>query len=293
MNPRKDPLRLAIRLGVFLISFLVLYFLTSGLFSWLLQDFAGPILAELASALCATWLALRIYEACRVIDVGLWWNRAAGDNLTLGLSAGVAAACLVTGLPLLLGWASIVRDHPASGEGIVFAVLCLAAGAVGEEIVFRGYGLQILIAGLGPWAAVIPIGLLFGLLHAANPDATSVGVINTAAFGVLFGYAYLRSRDLWLPIGLHFGWNVTLPLFGANLSGIKIFREITGHEMAWRAGTLWSGGEYGPEASLLTSLVFIPLFVFLWKAPIRRQTSPLTDRPAEGAICESSPPSAS
>ena len=126
-------------------------------------------------------------------------------------------------------------------------------------------------------------------MHAANPDASPLGLVNTAAFGILFGYAYMRSRDLWLPIGLHFGWNFTLPLFGANLSGLKIFKEITGHEMAWRAGALWSGGEYGPEASLLTSLVFIPLLAFLWKAPVRRQRSPITDPPAENVICE--PPS--
>jgi hypothetical protein len=58
----------------------------------------------------------------------------------------------------------------------------------------------------------------------------------------------------------------------------------------WRAGDLWSGGGYGPEASVLTSAVLIPLFVYLWKAPIRRQPSPLTDLPGESAICEPSPP---
>jgi hypothetical protein len=60
--------------------------------------------------------------------------------------------------------------------------------------------------------------------------------------------------------------------------------------MVWRAGDLWSGGGYGPEASVLTSAVLIPLFVYLWKAPIRRQPSPLTDLPGESAICEPSPP---
>ena len=293
MTPRQDPIRLAIRLVVFLVSFFVLYLVLSGLLSWLLLNFAGPMFAELVSALCATWLALRIYEGFRVIDVGLWWNRASGDNLALGLLGGAGAACLVLGLPLLFGWARIVQNHPASAEGIAFALLCLAAGSIGEELLFRGYGFQLLVAALGPWAAVVPVGILFGVMHSANPDASRLGLVNTAAFGVLFGFAYLRSRDLWLPFGLHFGWNLTLPLFGVNLSGITIFKEITGHEMTWRAGGLWSGGAYGPEASLLTSIMFVPLFVFLWKAPVRRQTSPLTDPPAEGAICESSPPSLS
>jgi membrane protease YdiL (CAAX protease family) len=109
----------------------------------------------------------------------------------------------------------------------------------------------------------------------------------TAGFGILFGYAYLRSRDLWLPIGLHFGWNFTLPLFGVNISGLRI--RVTGYELSWTAGKLWSGGEYGPEASILTAGVLILLAAYLWKAPVRRQSSPLTNPPAENAVCEPSP----
>jgi hypothetical protein len=139
----------------------------------------------------------------------------------------------------------------------------------------------------GAAATVLPMGVLFGLLHAGNPNATWFGIANTAGFGVLFGYAYVRSRDLWLPIGLHFGWNLVLPLFGANLSGIKIVNEVTGHRMVWTAGSLWSGGEYGPEASVLTTGVLLVVFAYLWKAPIRRQRSPIVDPPEE-TVCEPS-----
>jgi hypothetical protein len=65
--------------------------------------------------------------------------------------------------------------------------------------------------------------------------------------------------------------------------------KVTGYEMSWTAGALWSGGEYGPEASVLTSVVVLLLFAYLWKAPIRRQTSPITDPPAESTLCEPSP----
>jgi hypothetical protein len=60
--------------------------------------------------------------------------------------------------------------------------------------------------------------------------------------------------------------------------------------MVWTAGVWWSGGEYGPEASLLTSGVLLLLFAGVYKTPIRRQVSPLTDPPAENALCEPSPP---
>jgi hypothetical protein len=66
--------------------------------------------------------------------------------------------------------------------------------------------------------------------------------------------------------------------------------KMTGYEMSWTAGELWSGGEYGPEASVLTSVVLLVLFVYIWKLPVRRQPSPLTDPPAESAVCEPSSP---
>jgi hypothetical protein len=113
-------------------------------------------------------------------------------------------------------------------------------------------------------------------------------VVNTAGFGVLFGYAYLRSHDLWLPFGLHFGWNLSLPLLGVNVSGLTM--NVTGYELSWSAGPLWSGGQYGAEASLLTSGVLVALSAYVFRAPVRRQMSPIFDPPVEPAICESSPP---
>jgi membrane protease YdiL (CAAX protease family) len=104
-----------------------------------------------------------------------------------------------------------------------------------------------------------------------NPHSTWLGMINTTGFGVLFGWAFLRSGDLWLPIGLHFGWNFTLPLFGVNLSGLTM--KLTGYEVKWNVASVWSGGEYGPEAGVLTTIVILVLALYLWKAPIRRQPS--------------------
>ena len=291
VRKRKDPLRLAIRVTVFVVLFYGLgWFVLDPLLRWFAGNLAGPTVAVLISAAFATWLSLRIYKDIPVFAVGLWWNRASAQNLKLGLLGGMGAAALALVPPLLTGAAHITGLHSPDYGAIVFAACCVAAGSVGEELFFRGYGFQLLMANWGPWAAILPVGLVFGWMHSANPGASPLGLIYTAGFGILFGYAFLRSRDLWLPIGLHFGWNFTLPLFGANLSGITIFKEITGHEMVWRAGVLWSGGGYGPEASVLTSAALIPLFAYLWKAPIRRQTSPLTDVPGESAICEPSPP---
>ena len=94
-----------------------------------------------------------------------------------------------------------------------------------------------------------------------NPNSTLLGVGNTMLWGVLLGFAYWRTNALWLPIGLHFGWNVALPLFGANLSGFTM--GVTGYALHWTDRCLWSGGDYGPEGSLLTTAIVIVLFFVL------------------------------
>jgi membrane protease YdiL (CAAX protease family) len=289
---RKDPLPVAVHVVVYV----VLYFASATVFGWAfwgLGYLVDNIATALISALFANWLALRIYEGRHLPELGLWWNRRSADNLAFGLLGGVGSASLAMAPPLVLGAAHLARtpsDQPSFSTWI-FVIFLLIAGAVAEELLFRGYGFQLLLAYAGPYATIVPVGVVFALLHSSNPNATWFGLANTAGFGILFGYAYLRSRDLWLPIGLHFGWNLTLPLFGANLSGLRI--KVTGYEMSWTAGTLWSGGDYGPEASLLTSMVLLALFAYLWKAPIRRQSSPLTDPPRESQVCEPSPPSES
>jgi uncharacterized protein len=280
MTTRKDPARIALAV----LAYAVIYYALDGYFFEPLFYWAGGLLAagtvgRLLAAGFANWLALRIFENGALPAIGLPLNRSAADNLGFGLLGGIGSACLVLAPPLLLGAAHFTSsaERPSSGT-LPFVTLLLIAGAIAEEMLFRGYGFQVLLAAIGPYATILPISILFALLHGVNPSATWFALVNTAGFGALFGYAFLRSRDLWLPIGLHFGWNFTLPLFGANLSGFTM--RVTGHEMAWTASKLWSGGDYGPEASILTSAVLIVLFVYVGKAPLRRQHSALTDPPA-------------
>jgi uncharacterized protein len=285
----KDPLRLGIHLVVYVALYFATAFVFSGLLVWLGGYLTGVTGTGLLSAVFANWLALRIYENRHFVDIGLWLNRSSAENLVLGLAGGAGSAALVLAPALLSGAAHLTptpADQPTVGT-IIFVSILLLAGSVGEEVFFRGYGFQELLGAVGPWATVIPVGVIFALLHGSNPGATWFSTANTAGFGILFGYAYLRSRDLWLPIGLHFGWNFTLPLFGVNVSGLRM--KVTGYEMSWTAGSLWSGGEYGPEASILTSVVLFALFIYLRKAPIRRQVSPLTDPPAGSEVCEAAP----
>ena len=272
----RDPLRIALEVLLYVGIGIGSAQIVGPLLLWLGGRLMGAAGSDLVCALFANWLVLRVFTTIRLADLGLWWSRVSADNLALGLIGGIGAACLVLGPPLLAGaarFAATPGDQP-SWDTVLFVGVLIAAGSSGEEIFFRGFGFQVLLARFGAWSTIVPVGVVFALLHGANPNASWLGIANTAGFGILFGYAYLRSRDIWLPIGLHFGWNVTLPLFGANVSGLQM--KVTGHELVWTAGRLWSGGAYGPEASILTSAVLGALFLYVGKSAVRRQRSPLT-----------------
>jgi membrane protease YdiL (CAAX protease family) len=223
----------------------------------------------LAAALTGA-LAMAIFESRPFGDLGLHWQEGSRRNLLLGTALGIGAGLLVVVPAVAIGLARYewVPNSDTSWGAALFLPVLLFCGAMGEEIAFRGYILQVLMRGYGQWAAIFGIGALFGLLHAYNPGATTPGIVNTALFGVLFGAAVMRTHDLWLPIGMHFGWNVILPYLGVELSGLTI--RVTGYKLVWKAGILWSGGEYGPEASVLTSAVLVLLALAVWKLPVHR-----------------------
>jgi uncharacterized protein len=267
-----DKLGLILKLGFFV--FLVVVGVP--LFAVVLSA-AGYLIAAAGSTFGAgiTALSLRVFERSALPAVGLGWKLGSGRNALYGLLAGCAGALCVTVLPMALGLAYLEPDpeRPASAASLLFVSLVLLFGAIGEELLFRGYGFQVLAASLGPVAALAISSAAFGLVHMSNLNASAAGIVNTVLYGVVLGYAVLRTGELWAAIGIHFGWNWILPLAGVSLSGFKI--GLTGYVLRWRVSDVWSGGEYGPEASVLTTVVIAGLLVFLRKAPLVRSDAPL------------------
>ncbi len=243
---------------------------------WQLMEprlFLVAALSVFAAAAVANALALRIWERGNLLDIGFAWNSAAVRNLLVGLGGGIVSALITIFGPVLEGVADVVRTGPSIEWGsVAFVLVVLAFGAIGEEMLFHGYGFQVLMGALGPVATILPVSVVFAWAHAGNLNVSTMALVNTALWGLLFGLAFWRSGDLWLPIGLHLGWNWTLPLCGANLSGFTM--NVTGFAVRWRAGTEhWSGGTYGPEASVVNTGVLAVLFLWLiLKAPVKRQT---------------------
>jgi membrane protease YdiL (CAAX protease family) len=241
-------------------------------------EMVADTLPLLVAATIASALGMAIFESRSLGDLGLQWCE--GSSLPnilvgIGLGAGGAALLILTGAAFGLAHFEHLQNADTSLRAALFAPVLLLCGAAGEEIVFRGFMLQYLMRGYSAWAGILGIGLIFGLLHAGNPGATTLSIVNTAGFGILFGAALLRTHDLWLPIGIHFGWNATLPFLGVTLSGLTI--RVTEYRLVWTATDLLSGGKYGPEASLLATGVLAVLAIAVWKVPVSRGWAYLLD----------------
>jgi len=250
-----------------------LFFLLLRIIAPPLGYFAGELavltLTPLIAALIATVVVIAVFDAGTPADYGICRHPGAARTLLCGLVAAVFGACL-TVLPFV--WLGLAHFEPAPATDFLIPAALFAplvfCGAAGEEIVFRGYPLQSLARATGAWPAVLITSTLFALGHMGNPGATPLALINTAGFGLLFGAAVLRSQSLWLPIGLHFGWNATLPFLGVELSGLTI--RVVRYQLTWSAQDLWSGGVYGPEAGLPATFVLVLLFALLWLLPPSR-----------------------
>ncbi|MFG2480689.1 CPBP family intramembrane glutamic endopeptidase [Streptomyces fagopyri] len=232
----------------------------------------NPFLAVIAGAVVALG-ALKLY----VVVV-----RAVEERAVPELDAARAVSGLRTGtlVGFVLFTATIALIALFGGYGTkggvsvsgAIAVLGTMAGvAVVEELLFRGIVFRLVEQLVGTRGVLAISGLLFGGLHLVNSGATVWGALAIAVEGgLMLGAAYAATRTLWLPIGLHFGWNFAESgIFGTTVSGndgtpAGLFHGVLSGPAAV------TGGTFGPEASIFAIVICtIPTVLFLRTAKHR------------------------
>jgi membrane protease YdiL (CAAX protease family) len=220
----------------------------------LLAFLGDPILISLASYTLSIYLARRWYDHRDLLSLGLHWNPAASRDLI----AGIALPALLIGLIFLaewaLGWLTIEgfawqsQGFSAWTELGYWAAAFIMVGFY-EELLSRGYMLQNLAEGVGMRWAIFISSAIFALLHLANPGAGLASTLGVLASGYFLAYGYVRTKQLWLPIGLHIGWNLFEgPIFGFPVSGLETAHLI---EQSVAGPAFITGGEFGPEAGFI------------------------------------------
>lgn len=231
-------------------------------------------------------LLLGVATAVLAVLVYAWMVRWSERRAPVEVAAKGATARIGLGVLIGVGWFSAVivnlaflGDYRVDGWGSAAGAAGLfgfmAAAAVTEELMFRGILFRLIEERAGTWIALVLTSVLFGLWHLLNPDATLWGAIAIAIeAGGTLAAAYAATRNLWVPIGLHFGWNFAeAGIFGTEVSGNGKTEGLLNGVTSGPA--LLTGGKFGPEASAY-SVVFGVLLtiVFLWLARRRGNLVP-------------------
>ncbi|MEU5251956.1 CPBP family intramembrane glutamic endopeptidase [Streptomyces longwoodensis] len=169
-----------------------------------------------------------------------------------GVLLGVAMfGCVIANIAFLGDYE--VHGFGSTGGAVALAGF-MAGAAVTEELMFRGLLLRLVERRLGTYAALVLSSVLFGAAHLLNEDATLLGAVAIAVeAGGMLGAAYAATRSLWLPIGLHFGWNFAeAGIFGTEVSGNGDTHGLL--DSSTSGATLVTGGTFGPEASVYAML---------------------------------------
>jgi len=169
-----------------------------------------------------------------------------GALIGLGLFATTIAVLSLMGVAHIGGY--------TPGQALLAATNMAVLSAVGEEIVFRGVVFRITEEAFGTLVALLVSAGFFGLIHMGNPGATvTSGLAIALEAGVLLAASYMLVRNLWLPIGLHFGWNFCEGgIFGSAVSG-NAFKGLW--HTTFTGPDILTGGKFGPEASVVAVAV--------------------------------------
>ena len=220
------------------------------------------VIATIAALIAVQKLVLRRLGERHHDDLPL---AGAARGLALGTFGAFVLFSLIVGIAALLGAYFIVGWGGMNNWLMLLFTAGISAGFA-EEFIFRGILFRWIEEFAGSWAALVVTSGLFGLAHIGNDNATWFSSFTIAVeAGLMLGGAYMLTRSLWVPIGLHFGWNLTqglvwdVPVSGNEVDGLVDARLV--------GDPLISGGAFGLEASLIALVVAGGFGVWLvWRA---------------------------
>ncbi|HCZ35294.1 MAG TPA: hypothetical protein DHV26_05140 [Cytophagales bacterium] len=154
---------------------------------------------------------------------------------------------------LLMFAFNLVKPEYHSLKNLPFLILVFMLVAITEEIMFRGYILNNLTEKLSKNLAIILSSLIFSAFHFGNPHFGLIGFVNIFLSGALMAIVYLNSKDLWVPIGVHFTWNLTQAVLGFAVSGRNDTGVFTLNYLS--TSHYLTGGEFGIEGSLIVTVL--------------------------------------
>jgi membrane protease YdiL (CAAX protease family) len=223
----------------------------------------GEVTTALAITL-SVWLARRYLDRRKFSTLGLAVRRRLPVDLLVGFGLAGFGFILVFLLEKNRGWLAVQsyawfsRSWPVISSNLLVWLVIYALIAWQEELLYRGYQLVNLTEAFGVWPGVILSSIIFSYVHRLADSHTWLAYLTLFLVGAVLAWVRLRTGSLWLPIGLHLGWNFFEgSVFGFPVSSHPGFALV--HQTPAGASYI-TGGAYGPEAGLI---VLLPLAIIL------------------------------
>ncbi|MBL0311741.1 MAG: CPBP family intramembrane metalloprotease [Holophagaceae bacterium] len=217
-------------------------------------------------SLLATWACTRLRKET-LSSVGFHLDRRWAKEIAWRTLLGAGVMLAAAGMAWAAGGVRFELDPARSLKALSYGFYVMLFVALFEENLFRGFLFQRLLAGTGVWVTQLVLALFFAFAHWGNPGmhgATKIwATINIALAAVLLGLAYLRTRSLALPIGIHLGWNWTQGnVLGFGVSGNAGRGWI--HPLFQGKPEWLTGGTFGLEASVFGVVAVLIGIGLLW-----------------------------
>lgn len=197
-----------------------------------------------SACICSYILFFKKYDKRSITEFAV---KGLVKNLTIGVLTGFILQSFTILIMYLNGNYSVLKINPVSFILIPFAIMFTVA--IIEEILVRGIIFRIVEEKLGSYISLTISSVLFGVFHLANPHGTLISGICITTAGFMLGAAFIYSRNLWMPIALHFAWNFTQSgIYGAVTSGNEKTSSLL--EAKIQGPEFITGGEFGPEGSI-------------------------------------------
>ncbi|MEO6390305.1 MAG: lysostaphin resistance A-like protein [Pyrinomonadaceae bacterium] len=230
------------------------------------------------------WGCVALLEKLRAASLGWalhvgWWK-----DLLIGSILGILTVTIAAVLAGAIGGFKIALSPSMSGavKSTLISLGLFVLAAAGEEGLFRGYGLQTMSRAKLAWLGIVLTSVPFGIVHLGNPSANIWSTSNTVLAGVWLGLAYMKTRSLWFPLGLHWSWNWTMgALYGIPVSGTtNVTPEPVMH--VTYGGPVWlHGGAYGLEGGLACTIAVLVSCLVIWRVGFLRPSQEMLNASPE------------
>jgi len=213
----------------------------------------------------SVWIFWKLFDRRPIREIGLIKIKKGYKDLFKGLAFGAISMILV--FIILVTSENISLQSPLSSPNfnislLIQLVFFIFVG-ISEEMFSRGYCMTVLKQTGNMWIALIVSSIIFSVMHSLNPSMSIISYLNLFLVGLLFAYMFLRSNNLWLPIGYHITWNY----FQGNIFGFQVSGQST--ESLYKLNTpvnnIITGGGFGPEGGLVVTFIIIVGFIYMWK----------------------------